>query len=318
MICFNRSTKHQEGYSINNKRFGLYVSYVLLVVLEGLVVVPCFVESFTPSSHIKQYTTRMNQYPKVQYRQQQRTNNYNIVMQQQQKSMDNNNKNTKEDESTINVDVIPSNQMQQQYICDMDDTIQQLTFIVSFVLLGLGTYTCIQLWYHTLLPMVGIEYFVQIQTVIFPLLFGTIFALVGICHFIFVQNFVRIVPSYNTWGGLWKIPAPFHTKFNISYEEYHSYWTGIVEFIGGIWLFYTGWNHQSIDTSSIVPATILFLLTIIVTPANIYMFTHNASPGGIIPPLSYPYGHFLRFILQCGLLSNFYIMMHPITTTAIM
>jgi uncharacterized membrane protein len=205
-----------------------------------------------------------------------------------------------------------SNEQQQpKYICDMDNSTQQIAFIMSFVLLGFGTTICIQLWYSVVLPIFGIEYFLQIQTIIFPILFGSIFTLVGIGHFIYVQNFARIVPPYNTWGGLWKIPAPFSSQLNISYEEYHSYWTGIVEFVGGIWLFYTGINHINTDPS--LPAILLFLLTVIVTPANIYMFTHNASPGGIIPPLSYPYGHLLRFLLQCGLLSNFYIMIHPLS-----
>lgn len=208
-----------------------------------------------------------------------------------------------------------------QYIGTMDDRIQQITFIIAFIALGFGTQLCIHLWYTIGMTLLGIDYFYTIQTQIFPIVFGTIFALVGICHFIFVQNFARIVPPYNCWGQLWKVPAPYHTQMNISYEEYHSYWTGMVEFLGGIWLLYTGimsdvLSSSSLSTSSsaatILPATLLFLLTIGVTPANLYMFTHNASPGGIVPSLQYPYGHIARFILQCGLLSNFYIMMHPI------
>ena len=199
----------------------------------------------------------------------------------------------------------------QQYIGTMDDRIQQFTFIMAFVLLGLGTQCCIHLWYTWGIDFMGPDYMYQIQTHIFPILFGSIFGMVGIGHFVFVENFARIVPPYNCWGGLWKVPAPFYTTMNITYEAYHSYWTGIVEFMGGIWLLYSGIMSSS-STTSILPATLLFALTIGVTPANLYMFTHNASPGGVIPPLQYPFGHIARFIIQCGLLSNFYIMMHPV------
>lgn len=213
----------------------------------------------------------------------------------------------------INTEINTSNNSDGniQYIGTMDDRIQQFTFIMAFVLLGLGTQCCIHLWYTCGIDFLGPDYMYQIQTHIFPILFGSIFGMVGIGHFVFVENFARIVPPYNCWGGLWKVPAPFHTSMNITYEAYHSYWTGIVECMGGIWLLYSGIMSSS-STASILPATLLFALTIGVTPANLYMFTHNASPGGVIPPLQYPFGHIARFIIQCGLLSNFYIMMHPV------
>ena len=204
---------------------------------------------------------------------------------------------------------VTTNMPNIQYIGMMEDWIQQATFVTAFVLLGVGTQLCIQLWYSVGIDIVGADYFYSIQTKLFPMAFGAIFALVGIAHFVFVENFARIVPPYNCWGQLWKVPAPFHRQMNVSYEEYHSYWSGIVECVGGIWLFYSGIVPS---LSSTVPATILFALTIGVTPANLFMFTHNASPGGIVPPLQYPFGHIARFVIQCGLLSNFYIMMHPI------
>jgi uncharacterized membrane protein len=231
---------------------------------------------------------------------------------------DNNIEDTEKTTTTTTTTATTTNNV--QYIGSMDPVIQQITFIMAFVLLSIGTQFCIHAWFTYGIELLGHDYFHTIQTQIFPMVFGTIFAVVGICHFIFVENFARIVPPYNCWGGLWKVPAPFHRSMNITYEAYHSYWTGIVEFIGGIWLLYTGImsyitsGGDSITTvsSSILPATLLLGLTVGVTPANLYMFTHNASPGGIIPPLQYPYGHIARFIIQCGLLSNFYIMMHPI------
>jgi uncharacterized membrane protein len=192
---------------------------------------------------------------------------------------------------------------------DWDDRSQAAAFVSAFGLLGLGTAGAVALWDQIALPLLGVEYFRTIQHTIFPLLFGSIFALVGVAHFVYVENFARIVPPYGTWGGLWRVPAPGHTVLGISYAEYHSYWTGVVEFLGGLWLLSAGISG---DDTVVAPATLLFLLTVGVTPANLYMFTHNANPGGKIPPLSYPYGHLARFILQCGLLSNFWIMMHPI------
>jgi uncharacterized membrane protein len=204
---------------------------------------------------------------------------------------------------------------QRRLIGTMDDRIQQFTFLAAFLALAVGTYTCIQLWEQVGIPWLGDEFFSQIQQTIFPIVFGSIFAIVGICHFVFVTNFARIVPPYGTWGGLWMVPAPFHQSMRISYEEYHSYWTGIAEFVGGLWLLSAGLGWTTTTTTADVPATLLFLLTIAITPANLYMLTHDVSPGGNVPQLSYPVGHIARFILQCGLLSNFWIMMHPVSSS---
>jgi uncharacterized membrane protein len=127
---------------------------------------------------------------------------------------------------------------------------------------------------------------------------------VGVLHFVAKDNFVKIVPPKGSWGGLWQAPSPFAEQLGVTYEEYHTYWTGIAEFIGGIWLLAGGLHF----TDTQVPAALLFLLTVGVTPANLYMFTHDANPGDNVPRLSYPAGHIARFIVQCGLLSNFAIM----------
>jgi uncharacterized membrane protein len=191
-------------------------------------------------------------------------------------------------------------------ISSKDDLTQQLVFFSAFALLAAGTNLCINLWHGPGLQLLGTQGYAFIRETIFPIAFGAIFALVGVAHFVFVENFARIVPPPGTWGGLWNAPAPFAQELGVSYEEYHSYWSGIVEFVGGIWLLAGGLGL----TSSEEPANLLFLLTIAVTPANLYMFTHDAEPGGSAPRLEYPWGHFTRFIIQCGLLSNFWIMAH--------
>ena len=188
------------------------------------------------------------------------------------------------------------------------DTVQRAAFVGAFCILAVGTRICIDLWHGPGLSLVGPDSYETIRTTIFPIAFGTIFALVGILHFVFVDNFARIVPPKGTWGGLWQAPTPFRETLGIeSYEAYHSYWTGVAEGIGGVWLLAGGLGL----TDPVMPANLLFLLTIGVTPANLYMFTHDADPGGSVPRLQYPFGHLARFVVQCGLLSNFWIMGHP-------
>lgn len=183
---------------------------------------------------------------------------------------------------------------------------QRLAVVACFVALAVGTFACVELWFGPARALLGAEYFLAICGTIFPIVFGLIFALVGIGHFVFVENFARIVPPRGTWGGLWQLPAPFADELGIPYADYQSYLSGLFEFGGGLWLLAGGLGY----TDPSPPALFLFLLTIAVTPANIYMYTHDASPGGIVPKLTTS-GHVVRFGLQCGLLSNFWIMSHP-------
>ena len=126
-------------------------------------------------------------------------------------------------------------------------------------------------------------------------LLGPIFMLAGYSHFVLNEDYANIYPPKGTWG-LWELPGS---------AELHVWWTGIAEialggslFLGVTYRVFT--NNPSMQQSS---ALALFLLTMAVTPANIYMYTHGArlpmnQPS---PPVIF---HYVRFALQSLLLAS--------------
>lgn len=124
-----------------------------------------------------------------------------------------------------------------------------------------------------------------------PLL-GGIYAFIGAAHFLVPGAFEAIFPASGTWG-FWHLPGS---------PAFHVAWTGVAEILGGTGLLLgAALGNSNLRRSS---AFALALLTLAVTPANIYMYTHGAIMVGAGPdgPLPLDF-HYIRFALQVILLT---------------
>jgi uncharacterized membrane protein len=197
-------------------------------------------------------------------------------------------------------------------LSSQSDIIQQLGIVAITSALGLGTYGVIQLL--TLLEQVLPEgWYATWRDSTWPIPFGLIFIAAGIAHFTMKETFTAMVPPKGTWGGLWQVPAPFIEPISasirpLSYAEYHVYWSGIAEAGGGLLLIVSFMFPNIVPTA--IPAFLIFLLLICVTPANIYMATHDVQAPNL-PPIPYPSGHIGRGIVQCILLAMFWKLAYP-------
>ena len=140
---------------------------------------------------------------------------------------------------------------------------------------------------------------------------GLVYLLAGIGHFATQQDFCDIYPPKGTWG-IWYLPGT---------ATFHVIWTGIVELLGGAGLLFGGlssilsnkaegggeedddWYIKLIQPLS---AIALFVLTTLVTPANIYMYTHGATMGDM-GDLSMSF-HYIRFGIQVLFLSLLFVL----------
>ena len=134
-----------------------------------------------------------------------------------------------------------------------------------------------------------------------PLL-GALYVLAGTAHFSSAAAFEAIYPPAGTWG-LWYLPGS---------AAFHVWWTGVAEVLGGLGLLLGGLadlapeQYQLPDDARFLTASSalgLCVLTLAVTPANIYMFTHDAQMVGLGPASALPVSfHAARGAVQVLLL----------------
>lgn len=186
---------------------------------------------------------------------------------------------------------------------------QTSIFFGIYVLLGISTSQAIKAIDSISKSVIGLEKWRdQFIDTSLPLLLGLVFLAAGVGHFLAFEAFCDIYPPIGTWG-IWYFPGT---------SAFHVTWTGIVEILGGGGLLLGGlqsvlglgddddedsWILKLIKPAS---AATLFLLTIVVTPANIYMYTHGALMGDM-PPLDVSF-HYTRFIVQVLLLSQLFVL----------
>ncbi|GKY96252.1 hypothetical protein MPSEU_000585000 [Mayamaea pseudoterrestris] len=183
-----------------------------------------------------------------------------------------------------------------------DDSTQQLGFAAICGSIAIGTLIVIQ-FLTAVEEFLPNGWFATWRDYTWAVPLGLIYAAAGVSHFALKESFIAFVPPLGTWGGLWQIPAPGSEQLKLTYEEYHCYWTGVAEILGGLGLMASALHLVPLDVR--VPAFCVGLLTAAVTPANIYMATHDVQPPNF-PPVPYPSGHVARGVLQCVLLGVFY------------
>ena len=159
--------------------------------------------------------------------------------------------------------------------------------------------------------VIGLEKWrINVIDTTFPILLGAFYLTAGAGHFLNADSFRSIYPPQGTWG-LWFLPGS---------PAFHVAWAGIAELLGGGGLLWGGlqsalsianegkepnrdhYNYAPwANLTKPVSALTLLVLTLIVTPSNIYMYTHGATFGHT-GPLDVSF-HGVRFLAQVCLLS---------------
>jgi uncharacterized membrane protein len=138
-----------------------------------------------------------------------------------------------------------------------------------------------------------------------PLL-ALIYLAAGVAHFTELEGFTNITPPNGTWGFWW---TPFSARFNVL-------WTGVVEILGGLFVIIGALAPvlrialpPALGPMLSEGALMLWLLTLIVTPANLYALTHGANfPLDLETP---PVAHAVRLAFQAVLLAMLWEMAGP-------
>ena len=182
----------------------------------------------------------------------------------------------------------------------LDENAQTACVLAVWSAILLGTYGCCEVlgpatravaptlaaWSATTWPAIGLTYIAA-----------------GVAHFTVHDGFVSMMPHKGAWG-FWNLPGS---------ASFHVNWTGVAEILGGFGLICGSLPFgltPDFCESWLTPASAagLFLLTVVVTPANTYMWTHN-SPGPLPPNADesaqiLPWqGHLARAGLQIFLLT---------------
>lgn len=185
---------------------------------------------------------------------------------------------------------------------------QAATFIGVYGALGIGTAAGSKGLDILSTEVFGLERWrgAVIETFL-PGALGSVYLLAGAGHFLAADAFCNIYPPQGTWG-FWYLPGS---------ASFHVAWTGCVEVLGGLGLWWGVFRSMAANNDdgdeeeegNLIPrlvqpisALTLFALTCLVTPANIYMFTHGATFGPDMPPLGLQF-HLTRFAIQVQVLS---------------
>jgi len=130
-----------------------------------------------------------------------------------------------------------------------------------------------------------------------------------VTHFTLGKEYENTFPTKGAWG-VWYLPGS---------PQFHVQWTGIAEILGGVGLLIGGAYDAFMPVFGECPNVItsagigsdaaagLLLLTAVVSPANIFMYTHGAKlpmDGPEVPVV----GHAIRGIMQVVLFGLLYEM----------
>ena len=210
--------------------------------------------------------------------------------------------------ATNNINRIAANNVKQQSrvivkaspsgVDEWPQIAQAGVFFGTYVALALTTYPTTKLLETFSQSVIGLEKWrIYVINSTLPILMGLVYLLGGLGHFAAAESFQDIYPPIGTWG-IWYLPGS---------AAFHVAWTGVVELLGGAGLIFSGvrdaiGSEESEEEDTLINfikpicASVLFVLTIMVTPANIYMFTHGAVMGDM-PPLDMSF-HAIRFAVQ--------------------